>query len=95
MGTWWTKATINGMPVDICPDRMGAFFMKFGQVHEVKILRSKAGIAIGNMEISFTVYRKNFNEIPQHSDLLKEENAGCCGGPETVLLGMWSLGAHG
>lgn len=38
--------------------------MKFGQVHEVKILRSKAGIAIGNMEISFTVYRKNFNEIP-------------------------------
>lgn len=60
LGTRMTKVTIHGVPVDICPDRMRAFFTKFGQVHQVKILRSKAGIATSDMEMSVTVDRKIF-----------------------------------
>lgn len=57
---------IHGVPVDICPDRMGVFlfFTRFGEVNEVKVLRSKARIATGDMEISVTVDRKHFNGIP-------------------------------
>lgn len=60
MGTWRTRVKIHGVPMDICNDRMGVFFSKYGQV-EVKI---KTGIAPGDMELSVMVDRKSFIEIP-------------------------------
>lgn len=49
MGTRRTKIIVHGVPVDICEDRMEAFFAKFGQIEEVNTPTSKAGIATGDM----------------------------------------------
>lgn len=40
MGTCRTKVTIHGVPIDISDDRIEAFFVKFGEVNEVKALNN-------------------------------------------------------
>lgn len=87
MGTRRTKVTIHGVS---CKDRMGAFFSKYGQVNEVKVLISKSGIATGDMELQVTVNRKSFGEIPnilvcQEKRMLVEGWRPCC----------WLCGASG
>lgn len=49
--------------MDISEDKMGAFFTKYGEVHEVKALTSKFGIATGDMEVQITADQQNFRDI--------------------------------
>lgn len=58
-----TNVTIHGEPVDIAEDRMGTFCAKYGEVHKVKALISKAGLATGDMDVQVTVNRKIFGEL--------------------------------
>lgn len=59
MGTHRTKVTIP-------EDRMEAFFDKYGEIHEVKALISKSGIATGDMEVQVTVNREKFRDMPNN-----------------------------
>lgn len=59
-----TKVTVLGMPVDICEDRIEAFFSKYGDVEGVNASISKSGIATGDIVLQVTLTRQAFGEIP-------------------------------
>lgn len=64
MGTRKTQITVHGVPVDIPEERMGAFFAKYGQVQEVSAVRSKAGIATGDIVLQVVLTWQSFQNIP-------------------------------
>lgn len=51
------KVTLHGVPFG---GTLVFFFSKFGEVADVTLVKSKAGIATGAVEIMLTVNRKNF-----------------------------------
>lgn len=57
MDTRWTKITVHRVPVNICEDRMRAFFSKFRQMEEVNASISKTGITTGHMVLQVTLTR--------------------------------------
>lgn len=64
MGIRWTKITVHEVPMDICEDCMGAFFLKFGQVEEINAYINKSGITMGDMVLYVTLTWQAFGEIP-------------------------------
>lgn len=64
MGTWRTKITVHGVPVDICEDRLGDIFSKYGQVEEVSAITTKSGIATGDVMLHVTLARQTFGKVP-------------------------------
>lgn len=58
MGIRKTKITVHGVSVDICGDRMGAFFRKYRQVDEMSALRRKTGITTGDIVLHLVSTRQ-------------------------------------
>lgn len=56
---------------------MGFFFSKFGEVHGISTVKSKAEITTSDVEIMVTVNRKNFMDIP---------NVLICGGRKIYVV---------
>lgn len=83
------------MRVYICEDRMGAFFAKNGLVEEVSSSISKSAIDTGGHGVICnpdpTGYWGNLKCI----GVSRETDVGSDRGAQTILLIMWSLGAHG
>lgn len=64
MGAERTKITLHGMPMDIEEeDLVGAFFTEYGQVEEITVVRSKTGIATGDIILQVTMSHKYFLEV--------------------------------
>lgn len=55
-----TQVTLHGVPLYISEDQLGYFFAQFCEVSDVSPVKSKTGIATGDMENWITVTRKNF-----------------------------------
>lgn len=64
MGTRKSKVTLHRVPLYILEDHLGFFFSKFVEVADVSTVKSKVGIATGNLEILITADRENFMKIP-------------------------------
>lgn len=64
MGTWRTKITLRGVPLDIKEERVGALISQFGQVTDVTAAASKSGIATEDYVLQVTLTRKSFMNIP-------------------------------
>lgn len=64
MGIRHRRITVHGVPVDICEDIIGAFFSQYGSVYKVSSIKSKAGIATGDMVLYVTLTRQDFGEVP-------------------------------
>lgn len=64
MGTQKTRIMVHGIPVDICVNRMATFFAKYGQVDEVGAVRSKTGIATGDVVLQVVLTQRSFHDIP-------------------------------
>lgn len=64
MRTKKTKVILYGVPLYISEDLLGHFFAKFGEFADVSSIRSKTGIATGDVEIMVTLTGKVFIEIP-------------------------------
>lgn len=60
LGTRKSKVTLHRIPLFISEDHLGFSFSQFG---EVLPIRSKAGIATGDVEILITLNRKQFMKI--------------------------------
>lgn len=64
MGTWRTRITLHGVPMDFTEEQLGVFFFRYGQGEDVLAASSKAGITTGDYVLQITMTRKNFMDIP-------------------------------
>lgn len=63
IGTRRTNITVYGVPVDITEGGIGAFFAKYGPVDDVSVVKSKSGIATGDMVLQVVLTRQTFLDI--------------------------------
>lgn len=64
MGTRRTKVTLHREPLYITENHFGFFFAKFREVVDISSVKSKVGIATGDFEVTVTLTKKNFMDIP-------------------------------
>lgn len=57
--------TLDGVPLYIAEDHLGFFYVKFGDVSDVSLVKCKTGIATTDFEIMITLTWKNFMNIPK------------------------------
>lgn len=81
--------TMHGVHLYISDNHLGFFFATFGEVSIVSPIKSKVGIATGDVEIVVAVTRKNFIDIP--NIMICERTSSLRGSRRSPssLLSMW------